>query len=430
MKNYPNQASSFPRLRETLEAIRALNLEGKDPNDDGVLGYRAAELGIYEFRGLHFRDATREQLQRRLDEELRKPKASQGTRTFARELRRTLRDMGWLDASSRLTEGGEALLDTTPGSLEERALLAEGLLNIEVAEKGTSRTSHPVRILLELLSVAPSSKRAGLELALEARDDSMSEVERVKSLYRLSPPERANRMDVSSFQRDNAVKIFPSLAVTAGLVETDGHGTYSLTDDGRAVLGLTPGAIPDRIRERARNRTTRGRKVSTKSVAQHVPSSAPRMLTEDEQRRAREKLAERTTNHQTLVREFAKLIGDGCGELFEDPYSYDLLWVPTPDPHTTCYLFEMKTINGDAEAQARNALAQLAYYHFFKVAAEWPTHGVVRCAVFDTNVGARLAKFLEQEGIASLALEPQGVVPLNQTGQELVDMLPPNGADR
>jgi hypothetical protein len=192
MKNYPNQASQFGRLRASLDldAVRELAAEGQDPGKDSVLGVRFARRGIYTFRGLDFAAASPEQLSERIGEELAKPRSNRGMETCARELRRTLRDMGWLDSANELTGAGQELLDTTPGSLDERALLAEGLLSIAVADKVTGRTSHPVRVLLRLLSDSPSAHRGGLELALEAQDDSPEELSRVLDLYRLSPEER------------------------------------------------------------------------------------------------------------------------------------------------------------------------------------------------------------------------------------------------
>lgn len=51
MKNYPNQASSFERVRGALVTIKGILDSGGDPLDDGVLGYQAAMNGVYTFRG-------------------------------------------------------------------------------------------------------------------------------------------------------------------------------------------------------------------------------------------------------------------------------------------------------------------------------------------------------------------------------------------
>lgn len=423
MKNYPNQASNFARVRGTLEVIRHVNEAGQDPLDDGVLGLEAARRGVYEFRGLPFAQISKEQLDQRLQEETAKPPSNQGTRTFARELRRTLRNMGWIDSTGHLTDAGEAVLSTAPASLEERALLAEGLLKIAVTDR-EDRTSHPVRVLLELLSVSPSQHRKGLELALEARDDSSQELDRVKKLYKLPAEERQQALGISDHQRNNAVKIFPTLAKTAGLVVEDGHGVFSLSPDGWSVLGMPVGEVPEVILTRSKSTFTEGKQVTTNTVATKVPTNPPKFLTEEEQKKAAARLQERTAKHQKLVKEFSMQIGDDVGALYEDPFSYDLLWLPSEDDGTTCFLFEMKTINNDADLQARTALGQLAYYAYFRVSVKWPTHTVMRCAVFDSDIGSQLATFLENEQVGAITLTSEGVTPLNELGKAILAKLP------
>lgn len=426
MKNYPNQASNFDRLRGTLAVIDQLNDTADSPADDGILGTEAARQGFYEFvefRGIPFGDVSKADLEYRLAQEKAKPRGNQGTRTFARELRRTLRDMGWLDSETCLTDSGRALLDTAPASLEERALIAEGLLKIAVTDRA-GRTSHPVRVLLELLAVSPSQHRKGLELALEAVDDSQAELDRVKALYVLSSEERQNALGISDYQRSNAVKIFPTLAKTAGLVVEDGHGVFSLSPDGWSLLGTPAGEVPEAIRTHSKKAITQGKKVTTATVATQVPTNAPKFLSPEEQQKAAQRLLERTAKHQQLVRDFSHVIGDNAGSLWEDPFSYDLLWLPSEVDGSTCFLFEMKTISGDADFQARQAFGQLAYYSHFRVSVKWPTHTVIRCAVFDADIGAQLAAFLQKEKVGAVASIDKKFVALNDLGAQILEALP------
>ena len=44
MKNYPNQASTFARIRDTLEVVRDLKDAGQDAKSDDVLGYAYAKV--------------------------------------------------------------------------------------------------------------------------------------------------------------------------------------------------------------------------------------------------------------------------------------------------------------------------------------------------------------------------------------------------
>jgi hypothetical protein len=184
------------------------------------------------------------------------------------------------------------------------------------------------------------------------------------------------------------------------------------------------GEVPEAILTRSKSTFTEGKQVTTNTVATKVPTNPPKFLTEEEQKKAAARLQERTAKHQKLVKEFSMQIGDDVGALYEDPFSYDLLWLPSEDDGTTCYLFEMKTINNDADLQARTALGQLAYYAYFRVSVKWPTHTVMRCAVFDSDIGSQLATFLENEQVGAITLTSEGVTPLNELGKAILAKLP------
>lgn len=431
MKNYPNQASTFDRIRETLEVIAELRDDGKDVTRDEVLGYACAQRGVYTFRGLDRATATQRQLDARIVAEKAKPRSSQGVLTYARELRRTLRDLGWLDHNGDITAEGEALLKTARNSIDEQAILVEGLLNIQAYDSGQVHYHHPVVTMLKLLAIKPSLHREGLELALEPQDDSDAEFQRVRPLYALSRDKRMKQLGISDHQRANAVKIFPTLAAHAGLIVEDDDGYYSLSQDGWKVIGqvsntapLPPSQAKKAIRKRRGRRTTVGKLVTTKTVAARRSMRPPKTLSPDEQMRAAEKLRERTREHQALVKRVAEHIGDGNGELFEDDFSYDLLWVPDSGP---LMLFEMKTIVGstDAYARVRHAVGQLSYYEYFYVGPTWEGREVESVAAFDLPIPTALAEYLEHEGIGAV-LYGVGASPvaLNPLGQKALDRLP------
>ncbi|MGY1724742.1 hypothetical protein [Blastococcus sp. SYSU DS0533] len=427
MKNYPNQASSFPRIRDTLYVIDQLNQASEDATSDEVLGYACAQEGVYTFRGLDGTQATQRELDERIAQERKKPAASQGVRTFARELRRTLRDMGWVDHDAHVTAEGQALLASAAGSIEEQALLVEGLLSIEVTEKGGVSPHHPIPVLLKLLAHRPTQHRDGLELALEPTDDSDAEFNRVRHLYDLPRAQRMSQLGITDYQRANAVKIFPTLAVAAGLVVEDEDGFFSLSQEGWQIIGqpTTPATARTRIAKRAK-RTTVGKLVTSKTIAARRSSEPPRTLTKEEQQRAAERLRERTFGHQALVRAMAQLIGDGDGELFEDEFAYDMLWVPF-DATKPAILFEMKTITSDVDAHARirAAVGQLSYYEYFHAKPRLGDREVVRCAVFDHMVPIELRDYLTHENVGAIHLPTTGLaLALNPRGQEVLDLLP------
>lgn len=425
VKNYPNQVSSFDDMRSALQTIADIHSAGVlDPLDDGDVGYELVARGVMGFRDLPA-DAGPAQLAARIAAEKLKNPSLQGPRTTARELRRTLRGMGWLDDSAIITPTGVELLASEPGGVEEQALLVEGLMGL-VATDVEGDAHHPVQTMLRLLAIAPSQNREGLELALEPLNDSDAEFARVAAIYPFVRADRLSQLGITETQRANAVKIFPTLAVTAGLVVREQPGNwYSLTQDGWRVIGKTPPQARRAIARRRGRRTTVGKLIDAQSAARRSAGAPPRSLSAEEQARAADKLRERTASHQRLVQRTALFIGDENGLLFEDEFSYDLLWVPE-DKSLPAVLFEMKTIADDIDAylRVRHAVGQLSYYEFFHVRPTLPDRPVMRAAVFNAAIPQPLVDYLHHEGVAALVV-PEDTAPtaLNPLGQQMRDML-------
>lgn len=427
MKNYPNQASSFERVRSALQTIEQLNTQGLNSTDDGVLGYAAARSGAYTFRGLP-ESAPTSMLDARIVLEQQKANGSQGARTFARELRRTLRDMGWLDPNTQITSEGTALLISNPRTINEQALLVEGLMRIEASNTDGTDPNHPILALLRLLAHDPSLHRVGLELALEPTNDGPAELARIIGLYDLTPAQRIQALNITDTQRANAVKIFPSLAVYAGLVLEE-DGLYSLSQDGWRVLGLpAPAQAGNAIRQHRGRRTTAGRLVNGATVGRRRNNRPPRTLSPEEQARAAARLAERTDSHQALVRRVYNLIGDGRGTVFEDEFSYDLVWIPD-EPGAPVILFEMKSVTDetDAYARIRHAVGQLIYYEYFNVAPTVGGRHIRKIAAFDSRIPAPLVEYLTELKIGALVYEAGADADgLNLVAQAFLDFLLPH----
>jgi hypothetical protein len=425
VKNYPNQVSDFGRFRSTLGLIDQLN-QGTtlDTSSDDDLGYELVRRRLIGFRNFP-QDATDAQIEARIAQEKLQNTSLQAPLTTARELRRTLRNLGWIDAQTNVTSRGTALLASTPGSYEEQALLVEGLLEIAVTDIN-GNTHHPVRALLRLLAIHASYQREGLELALEPLNDTDIEFQRAAALYDLPRDQRLSALGISEAQRANAVKIFPRLAVTAGLVIEESH-LYSLSQDGWAVLGQTPNAAAVVINKRRGRKTTSGRKVSASTVASRRRNKPPRTLSPEEQARAAARLNERTKSHQELVRRIYDLIGDDNGDVFEDEFSYDLLWVPKPH-RAPAVLFEMKSVTNDTDAYARvrHAIGQLSYYDYFYVRPSVGARKIERIAAFDSDIPEALKDFLSHEHVGALkSVAGEDVEALNQSGKNFLTLLPP-----
>ena len=434
MKNYPNQASSFPRIRNTLMTISELRVRGVDVLDDDVLGYELARRGHYGFRGIDYATASAAAIELEIDRQRMKPTGVQGARTNAREIRRTLIDMKWLTTAGDLTPVGQSLLASDPDSDSERGLLAAGLLDIQ-ASIANGPISHPVVILLRLLAHAPSNYRAGLELALEAEDDSPGELERVVTLYdqirTMNPPARAVALGVSEATRANAVKIFPTLAKYAGLVTEDSNSTFRIAPIGQSALATIDGStpvssatfVPPFTPDPSGRRLTQGAQRPAMEIGAQTQRTIPAALSPARQVAAQNRLNERTNLHQYLVARFASFIGDGTGELYEDSFSFDLVWLNVGPIRS--WLFEMKTIDSDADSQVMRAIGQLAYYEHFHVANQFPGVTVDRALIVDNRIPEELCELLGKLRIGVvLSVEAQPLEALNTIGQSLLDSLP------
>lgn len=429
MKNFPHQYNDLRKLRATLDTVRALNEAGEDADDDGVLGYELARRRVYGFRGLDYSgdDATVDaRVEARIAEDEQKPSGKQGARTAAREMRRTLRYLGWLEGDGTdLTPAGEALFETAEGSDEELILMQQAIASIAVADTD-GRVSHPVQVLLKLIDQAHFDSRSGMELALEAVDDSVTEFRRVEALAELEEDARVAALEAlgwTTSQLANAVKILPSFAEQSGLITTDGTGRYILTDAGRRALGRvvvrTPPEPPPARRRRRRPRrratTVRTRNATQVGRSRRLGAAERRALTPEEQAVAAELLYERTERHQELVRATAAACCEA--EFYEDAAAYDLL--VDVDGAEPLVLTEVKTIAGDAAVQIRAAVGQVLFYEHFAVAEQFPDRVVRRLVVVDERVDEGLAAFLQAQDIGLIAIVDDEIVALNDLGEEL-----------
>lgn len=416
MKNFPHQYNDLRKLRATLATARELAERGADPGDDQVLGYELARRRVYTFRGLDYRgdEATvAASVEARLEDEQAKSPSNQGTRTAAREMRRTLRYLGWLDQSTAVTAAGEALLASAEGSDEELVLMQQAIGNIEVIDRD-GNASHPVQVLLRLIDDVSLDSRDGMELALEARDDSVDEFVRVKGIAEHSETERKAELKSLGWtdsQLANAVKILPSFAEQSGLMTKDASGNFILTDAGRRALGRSNVQTRSRRlpRKRTARRTRRGtiirsRRAGDVGRSRRLIAASRRALTPEEQAAAAELLYERTDRHQQLVRALA--ITCGRGDFYEDAASYDL--VIDLDPNEPLVLIEVKTISGDDAAQVRAAVGQLLYYELVILAEEFPGRSSRKLLVVDGPVSEDLAGFLQTLDIGLIAREADG----------------------
>jgi hypothetical protein len=430
MKNFPHQYNDLMKLRATLETERDLQDQGFDSTDDAVLGYELAHRRVYGFRGLDYSgdDETVDQrVAERIEIERGKPAGQQGARTAAREMRRTLRYLGWLQPDgATLTPAGEALLATAEGSDEERILMQQAIGSIAVEDRD-GHVSHPVQILLRLVDEVYLDSRSGMEVALEAADDSVGEFQRVATIAAMPAPDRINalkNLGWTDFQLANAVKILPAFAIQSDLMTTDGSGRFIVTDAGRRAMGRAVTATrparsvsPRPPRRRATSVVTSDREQVGRSRA--LLDIDRRSLSPAEQAMAAQLLYERTERHQALVRLIAHRSHQG--KFYEDAASYDLLIDLGAD--TDLILIEAKTVVGDASVQVRTAVGQLLYYDYFFVKPSFPGRDVQQLVVVDKPVGNELAEFLQENAIGVIVYVDDEFHGSNHLGETIAHRL-------
>ncbi|MCB1471238.1 MAG: hypothetical protein KDK08_29640, partial [Rhizobiaceae bacterium] len=208
MKNFPHQFANIDRLTAALRtAVDTINA-GREFGRDDVFGPDLARSGVYTFRG----DGD---LEENLAAEALKPRASRGTETAAREMRRFLILAGFIDHDEIsdtyvLTPKGNELLATDNPTVIS-ALWREAMLALEL-EDAEGNKSHPYRTLLRLVSDNPGIDNYKLMLAFENRDDSDAEYTRISNLLDLDFNQLIHAIGVGESKARNAVKILPSIA--------------------------------------------------------------------------------------------------------------------------------------------------------------------------------------------------------------------------
>ena len=258
--------------------------------------------------------------------------------------------------------------------------------------------------MLQLLGIQGSRQRDGLELALEAQDDSQVELDRVVALYKLPSDERRQALidaGVPKFQIENAKKIFPALAKSAGLVIEDLSHVFQLTDIGRALIDADE---PEDALPTGQGTFRRAlRSVNAETIASMLGGASSKPLTPAQQAAARQALSKRHKRHNETVQALASLFIEG--DLQEG--SVDLLWI-SKQADGPVILVEVKTINADADIQIRHAYGQVGFYEYFDVRALADGREILQVVATDNDVQESLGLFLEDRGIALITVTDGG----------------------
>ncbi len=409
MKGFPNQVPDLGKLATAMQCIVQL---GHKAGDDGVLGKKLVRAGV---AGAGHKKMPVGQYIR---EQLRKPLDRQSFRTTARGLRELFKILKFIDVSAVnviVTElGREAAAYAGQPLSPEQISFWRRAINEMLHDGGDGVESHPYQVFLRLVQRKPNLPKDKAPLALEARDDSHGELDRIVELSqfpetRLWQQLRASRTGnpVGESNWENAKKILPRFAEQLGDVirsGTRGNYRYSLADaPGRADAGQARAAKPTLASRRAAPRAPRtSRAVTPETIAQAGTAEKfpevqiPPNLNPAQAAAAVRVRFERLRRHNRIVQQLATRLGRTGGRLFEDPF--DLLTII----QELGILAEIKTLDGtnkDEQDRVREALAQLLYYDAFVRPPEAVDVTVHKIACFEGQISDAHISWLNQHGI-------------------------------
>ena len=82
-------------------------------------------------------------------------------------------------------------------------------------------------------------------------------------------------------------------------------------------------------------------------------------------------------------------------------------------------LVEIKSLETDAQTQARLAAGQILYYEHIVVSGRWPGRTILRAAVFEGPIPDYLCDFLEWLQIGAFEYSGAALRPLNNTARTI-----------
>ena len=354
MKGFPNQIADLGKLAAGMQCLVQLTDQGDDAKDDGIFGQALVHAGVVGtgHTPIPVADYIRQQLKKTL--------SNQSFRTTARGLRELYRILGLIDDSGAqvdVTISGRriATFAGLPLDVEQIEFWRKVILDI-THDGGDGESSHPYQVLLSLVARNPGITRAKCALALEARNDSRAELDRIVDLAKLSEDTIRARSVLQNRTGITLRRCFRSLRNNLETFVRRGRQAYVLAD----VPGQADASILVPTQDQRAPRTSR--KVTPDSIARAgtvenfdevVTTTSPKSI------RIRQK---RLLRHQLIVKKLAGRLSDAGATLYEDPF--DILALID----ARRLLVEVKTLDGtnpDERERVREALSQLLYYKAF-----------------------------------------------------------------
>jgi hypothetical protein len=325
VKGFPNQVAELPKIAFGIRCLVDIEAAGRNGKDDGVFGGALVRAGVAGT------GHTPTAIEEYLEAQLRKPISGQSFRTTARGLRELYRLMGLIDDSG-------AVVVTTALGKAAAAYAGQPWNKVQIdfwrrvissIEHSDDRgTSHPYQVLLRLVARRPGISRAKCALALEARDDSATELDRITQLADLSEERIKARIGATKSNWDNAKKVLPRFAERLLDVIRSKDGTYVLADapgraeDTGAAAATAPRnntgrrAAPTAPRAPRSSREVTPETIGTAGIAERDEFPMPPPGDPEAMAAAIKLRGDRLRRHNLLVRAFATLFVNAAATIY------------------------------------------------------------------------------------------------------------------
>ena len=402
MKGFPNQIAKIEKLTVALSILSELLTTGGS-SDDKSFGESLLWGGVIRAGRSGGDIATY------IDHMNTLSPSNQSHRTTARGVKeffvrvgvvcRTVDSFYLTDSGHRILESWESGNHIAPNQDWKRAMRNA----TSVDDDGVS---HPYRIMLKLLAQRPGTPRALCALALEAKNDSESEFQRILYLRDLED-EDAMRTEIGATRSnwDNAKKILPSIAEQIGDVARSGSELYLVDAE------ELDSAYPDDIDTDDSRTLSIARETSLDKIARwHQPETTDEetqlenldlvSLAEGIKTRV-----ERSARHNQIVRRFAQSLINP-ESIWENPVDCMALF------SGNILMAEIKTLTGtfsDEMRQVRIAASQLQYYEYFAIPASLQQQSteIQKVAVFERRPQGDHIDWLDSLRMATLWTDEQ-----------------------
>ena len=400
MKGFPNQVADLAKLAKAIKIIQELLSEDKNPKNDGVYGEALVRADI--IRTGH----TPLPIEEYLNSQKLKPLSNQSHRTLARGLKELFRILDLIkikEEAIELTPKGEKIASIANQPLNEITRDIWRNIIIQMQHKSVDETaSHPYQVLLRLIARCPGITRAKCALALEAKDDSDEELNRILNLVPKDENEIISTIRTTKNNWDNGKKILPHFAEQLNDVWKEGQQFYLNPLEENLPQG-TPAQKADSSLPRKRRGASlvtadtiakAGMEDSFDEKEEEYSSETPESIKEKHL-----KIKKRLFRHNKLVKQVASILESKSAKLYE--YPFDCLACFTQ----LGFLIEVKTLDGteaDEVDRVRDALSQLLYYESFVITSFVKEEHVIKIACFENKISNKHIEWLAKSGILTI----------------------------